>query len=278
MGSPGGIEPQLFARHGPPFFELGKPFAEYLPLSTRRTIPTYPCLILSNWSFAFITPAVQSKLQLRCADSKLNIHHSTIISMSDIWDYFKGLFKKAATSSPSQPLIHEMISRSEEEKQDYTFWKNTLVCKRLLNWLNEQYILFRANSGSKDRSVDFLNTPSSKGFVIYFHETRYSDRDIVHFFDFLKEQVLRLNYRTQISDVRTYERSQWVESVQRHYLKPRPGQNEKGQFLQRFGNIMIELTSRNDQLQHLKFRATTYKDYQYQEADPFEKLLQEVLY
>jgi len=198
--------------------------------------------------------------------------------MTDIWDYFKGLFNKAETSSPSKPLIHEMISRSEDEKQDFEFWQKTLVCKRLLNWLNEQYILFRSGSENMDRSVDFLNTPSTKGFVIYFNDTRYSERDTVHFFDFLKEQVLRLNYRTQISDVRTYERSKWVESVQRHYLKPRPGQNKEGQFLQRFGNIMIELTSRNDQIQHLKFRATTYKDYQYQEADTFEQLLQKVLY
>lgn len=197
--------------------------------------------------------------------------------MADIWEYFKGLFSKAETSSPSKPLIHEMIARSEKEKQDFEFWKKTLVCKRLLNWLNEQHILFRSGSENVDRAVDFLNTPSSKGFVIYFGDTGYSQRDSVHFFDLLKEQVLRLNYRTQLSDLRAYERPQWVESVQRHYLKPRPGQNEEGQFLQRFGNITIELTSHDDQIQNLKFRATTYKDYQYQEADTFEQLLQKVL-
>lgn len=198
--------------------------------------------------------------------------------MSDIWAYFKGLFQKAETSSPSQPLIHEMITRSEDEKVDYEFWKSTLVCKRLLNWLNEQYVLYQTNAERSDQAIDFLNTPSSKGFVVYFDQTRYSDRDIVHFFDFLKEKVLRLNYRTQISDVRSYERPKWVESVQRHYLKPRPGQNDKGQFRQQFGNIMIELTSQNDQFHHLKFRANTYKDYKFEEAQEFEQLLKEVLY
>ena len=36
--------------------------------------------------------------------------------MADLWEYVKGLFKKAEQSSPSRPLIHELIQRSEEEK------------------------------------------------------------------------------------------------------------------------------------------------------------------
>lgn len=199
-------------------------------------------------------------------------------AMSEIWDYVKGLFKKAENSSASQPLIHEMIVRTDDQKKDYEFWKSTLVCKRLLNWLNEQYVLFRTGSETPDRSIDFLDTPSSKGFVIFFGETRYSDRDILHFFDLLKEQVLRLNYRTQISDIRSYERPQWVETAQRHYLKPRFGQNEDGKFVQQYGNIAIELISRNDRMHHLKFSATTYRDFNYTEALGFEELMQQVLF
>lgn len=197
--------------------------------------------------------------------------------MADIWDYFKGLFTKAENSAPNQPLIHELIKRSEEEKEDYEFWKNTLVCQRLLNWLHEQYIIYRLEPGNIDEAVDFLDTPSSKGVVVHFSKTQYSIRDVTHFFDYLKEQVLSLNYRTQISDLRSYQRNQWVETVQRHYLKPRPGQNADGQFIQQFGNIMIELTLRNDQVFNLKFRATTYKDHKFAEAEEFPKLMQQVL-
>lgn len=197
--------------------------------------------------------------------------------MADIWDYFKGLFKKAENSAPNQPLIHELIQRSEAEKEDYEFWKGTLVCQRMLNWLNEQYIIFRLEPDNIDEAVDFLDTPSSKGLVVHFSKTQYSVRDVTHFLDYLKEQVLRLNYRTQISDVRSYERKDWVETVQRHYLKPRPSQNDLGQFIQQFGNVMIELTLRNDQVFNLKFRATVYKDHKFQDADEFPKLMQSVL-
>ena len=39
--------------------------------------------------------------------------------MADWWGYFKGLFQKEAESSPSQPFIHELLERTEEEKGDY---------------------------------------------------------------------------------------------------------------------------------------------------------------
>ncbi len=200
--------------------------------------------------------------------------------MDKLWSYFKNLFQQAEESSPSRPLIHEMIERSEEEREDYERWKNTLVLRRLLDWLNDQYAIYRVDQDRIDEALDFLNTPSSKGFVIHFNQTRYSQRDVVHFFDYLKEQVLKLKYRTQISDLRTYERASWVETIQRHYLKPGPTirqQQEDGKFTQKFGNIMIELELRNDQVFNLRFRATVYKDSLFKEPAEFKELMQELV-
>ncbi|MCB0581153.1 MAG: hypothetical protein KDD10_17815 [Phaeodactylibacter sp.] len=197
--------------------------------------------------------------------------------MDNLWNYFKNLFQKAEESSPSQPLIHEMISRPDEEKEDYERWKKTLVCRRLMDWLNAQYAIFRTAPRAIDEAIDFLDTPSSKGFVIHFHQTRYSKRDATHFFDFLKEKVLALEYRSQISDLRTYNRADWVETIQRHYLKPGPRirktRQEDGRFLQKYGNITIELELRDDQVFNLRFRATSYQDSLFQEAREFEELI-----
>ena len=201
--------------------------------------------------------------------------------MDSLWNYFKNLFNKAEESSPSQPLIHEMISRTEAEREDYKRWKNTIVCQRLMDWLNSQYAIFSAAPKDTDEAVDFLDTPSSKGFVIHFHQTGYSKRDATHFFDFLKEQVLALEYRSQISDLRTYNRSGWVETIERHYLKPGPRirkePQDDGRFLQKYGNIMIELELRNDQVFNLRFRATSYKDSLFKEAREFEELMQGIM-
>ena len=208
----------------------------------------------------------------------LNIPKST---MDKLWSYFKNLFQQAEESSPSQPLIHEMIERSAEEWEDYQFWKETLVLRRLLNWLNEQYAIYRIRPDDIDEALDFLNTPSSKGFVVHFSQTGYSQRDVQHFFDFLKEQVLALKYRTQISDRRSYQRANWVETIERHYLKPglsiRSNQEEDGRFVQHFGNIMIELEHRNDRVHNLRFRATTYNDSLFKAPAEFGELMQGVL-
>jgi hypothetical protein len=202
--------------------------------------------------------------------------------MDNLWHYFKNLFVKAEQSSPSQPLIHELIQRSEEETTDYERWKNTLVCRRLVDWLDNQYAVYRVLPHDVDEGLDFLHTPSSKGFVVHFNQTRYSRRDATHFFDYLKEQVLTLGYRPQISDTRTYHRSSWVETVERHYLKPRPhfpaeAEAAPEKIDQKFGNILIELELRDEQVHNLRFRATSYNDRLYAEAEDFQVLMKQVL-
>lgn len=197
--------------------------------------------------------------------------------MSNLWKYIKDLFNSAEDSSPSKPLFHELIHRSEEEKADYEHWKRTLVRRRLTGWLTDQYAIYQVLPKDIDEALDFLDTPSSKGFVIHFSQTRYSLRDVTHFFDYLKEQVRQLGYRSQISDSRTYHRSDWVETVQRHYLKPRPKFTEGEKMSQAYGNIMIELELRNEQVHNLRFRATSYQDRTFYEALGFKELMQEIL-
>ncbi len=212
--------------------------------------------------------------------------------MSEIWDYFKNLFQRAEESSPSQPLIHELIVRSEEDKADYRHWKQTLVCRRLLDWLSDQFAVYLQVPDQVDESIDFLDTPSSKGFVVYFFKTRYSRRDVTWLMDYLKEEVLDLGYRIQVSDTRTYQQKDWVETVERHYLKPRPRRPENSDAQvtyghptaprpsrsnQEFGNITIEFHLRDDQPHYLKFRANHYRDHKYEEAREFEELMKLIL-
>lgn len=197
--------------------------------------------------------------------------------MPNLWEQFKNLFKEAEQSSPSKPLIHELIQREEAEVKDYNFWKSTLVRRRLIDWLNDQYAIFLFQPNDIDEALDFLDTPSSKGFVIHFHRTRYSRRDVTHFFDYLKERVLQLDYRPQISDTRTYNRPQWVETVQRHYLKPKPDFEREGKINQQFGNVTIEFELRDDNVHNLKFRATSYKDRLFEDAREFSELMKLVI-
>ncbi len=197
--------------------------------------------------------------------------------MKDIWDYLKGLFQKAEESSPSNPYLHELINRTEEEKSAYKIWKGSLSQRRMMDWLNDQYAIWQALPDDIDPAIDFLNTPSSKGFVIHLSKKEYPREDAIHLFDYFKEQVLALNYKPQLSDTRTWSQKSWVETVERHYLKPRQNWAGEKKINQRFGNVTIELTFRNDLPHHLKFRATSYSDHLYAEAEEFRELMQAVL-
>lgn len=196
--------------------------------------------------------------------------------MPNLWNYFKNLFNEVEQSSPSHPLIHEMIERSDEEKQRYERWKNTLARRRLQDWLKNQYAIYKVLPEDIDEAIDFLDTPSSKGFVIHFFKTQYAKQEVQFLFDLLKEQVLKETYRTQISDRRTYNRPNWVETVERHYLKPRPQPKTEGKLHQQYGNVTIELLLRNDQVYNLKFRANSYRDHLFHDAIEFEELLQKL--
>jgi hypothetical protein len=197
--------------------------------------------------------------------------------MNNVWQYFRSLFQSEQDSSATQPFLHEMIERTEEEKVDYHTWKEQLVCKRLLNWLADQYAIFSVAPDDIDESLDFLNTASSKGFVIHFHKTQYTRREATHLLDLFKEKMQALGYRTQISDVRTYTKNNNVETIERHYVKPRPNFKREGPFDQQFGNVTIELDLRNERPHYLKFRATTYNDSQFKEAKEFRELMQQLL-
>jgi hypothetical protein len=187
------------------------------------------------------------------------------------WNQIKNIFQQAEDSSSSAPTIHEMIERQAEELTAYERWKTTAGPRRLFDWLNNQYGRHRDGLRT-DETVGFLDTASSKGFVVYFHQMNYSREEITHFFHYLKERVQTLDYRSDISDRRIFPRRDWVETQERHYLKPRIQYNEV-KMDQAFGNIMVEFELRNDVPHNLRLRATTYNDSMFEANGSFGGLM-----
>lgn len=197
--------------------------------------------------------------------------------MANFWDRLFNLEKAVSESSPNQPAIHELIQRSEAEITAYERWKSSYILQRLLDGLAEQYAAFREQKETLDGSIDFLNIPSSQGFILHFHRTNYTREEATFLFDYFKERVKTLNYRTQISDTRTYNRKHWVETVEKHYLKPRLDIVEGEKMNQQFGNVMIELEIRNDAVHNLRLRATHYHDYNFTTVQEFNGLMEVLL-
>ena len=197
--------------------------------------------------------------------------------MTNIWDFFKNYFREAEQSSASHPIFRSQLERSPEEREAYQSWEGNLTSRRIIGFLAEGYAMYQSTPASVDQSLTFLNTPSSKGFAIHFPQTDYSRQDASHLLDLLKQKVLALDYRPQHSDSRTWSEKDWAQTVERHYLKPRQSWAEGQKIDQRYGNITIELTLRNDQPHLLTFRATSYSDRLYADAADFHELMQSLL-
>jgi len=194
--------------------------------------------------------------------------------MADIWQYFKNLFQKAEHSSKTQPLLHDSIVRDTGEILAYEKWKNSLVKNQMITWIEREYGNFLNEGKTRDNSILFLDGVSTKGFAIHFSKLRYNANEITNLFDFFKEKILALNYKTYNSDKRTYVKGRFVESLSKHYLKPSLN-NMLGTppFNQEFGNISIELICQDDLPTTLKFSATSYNDRSYQKAKHFGSLM-----
>jgi len=198
--------------------------------------------------------------------------------MPSWWSKIKSIFNQSELSSPTQPAIHEIIKRSEEFLEEYDTWKGGPKHKKLLNWISEQYAIYQNKDGKLSDSIDFLHTASTKGVAIHLADSNHDTEEARYLLDYFKEKIRVHQYRSQVSDTRTYTKNTWVETVERHYLKPKPQYDELGKIDQAFGNITLLLTFRDDKVYNLKMSATAYRDRLFNAEKQFSELMRVITF
>jgi len=198
--------------------------------------------------------------------------------MPSWWSKVKSIFNQSELSSPTQPAIHEIIKRSEEFLEEYDTWKGGPKHKKLLNWISEQYAIYQNKDGKLSDSIDFLHTASTKGVAIHLADSNHDTEEARYLLDYFKEKIRVHQYRSQVSDTRTYTKNTWVETVERHYLKPKPQYDELGKINQAFGNITLLLTFRDDKVYNLKMSATAYQDRLFNSEKQFSELMRVITF
>lgn len=190
------------------------------------------------------------------------------------WDRIKQVLGGAEPKPKrvAEPYLHELIKRSPKDEQDYEHWKHAEGYEEPLHWIYRQYTSHRFKPDENSLTIDFLDTPSAKGFVLHWKTAPWPHREAMFVFDYLKERVKALGYRTYVSDMRLYNRPEWIETVERHYLKPPPS-FMADTFEQSYGNITIELTYRDAEAVQLRFSTLIFKDRNYKKAGDFGELL-----
>jgi len=196
--------------------------------------------------------------------------------MAGFWDQIKNIFGKSVDVHEQQTpaAVHELINRPEEELKDYESWKNSKRKDQALRFMQMEYkkdVLSEENYlGSTFYTI---NKPASEGFILNFNEQIFSPLEFQHFFDYLKEKILALDYKLYSSDLRIFNRPRYVESIERHYMKPRYRFNDDKHFIQQYGNIMVTQIKKDHKPVYIQLMCNRYMDRKYTAPMPFKELI-----
>jgi hypothetical protein len=183
------------------------------------------------------------------------------------------------------PMIQEEIKRSESFKNAYFKWLNEGKYRWLLQKIYQGYEAKKRNEPD-DLQIHLLKSTGANGFAVSF-SLLMEEKDLQFLMDYLKERVLELGYKSYTSDRRIFDRKEYVETIEKHYLKPITEKvnpemahyhpNNKEIYNQKYGNIIIEYITIDDKPSFLRFMQNYYADFLYTPALPFDDLVSNLL-
>ncbi|MFC3417191.1 hypothetical protein [Algoriphagus hitonicola] len=135
---------------------------------------------------------------------------------------------------------------------------------------------FKKSQINDSPQVHLLESPYANGFAVTYDHPLTPESFSKLFLAFSR-RVLALGYQQVSLDRKIEEINEQVRTTEKFYLKPpiqAPLPNEK--ITQLYGNVSIEKISINNQPSYLKLVVTVYSDRLYQDAMPFEQLMDKV--
>ncbi|WP_420316029.1 hypothetical protein [Ekhidna sp.] len=189
--------------------------------------------------------------------------------------YFEEIYTRLfSKTEDSQKTVHEneLIKRSQSFIDQFETWKSSKYTSDLLDELWQSYY-WGKQGVDKDPQMVILESTYSNGISIDY-ESKFNKNDFQYLFDFLAEQVKKLDYRLVVSRRTLTESDDRFKSIEMHYLKPKTGFVEPVD--QKFGNVQIEYIEENNEPIRIKLIANSYPDRKYKRADSFEKLAQHI--
>lgn len=114
--------------------------------------------------------------------------------------------------------------------------------------------------------------------AVFFYDPSIGPGNFQHFFDFLRDRVLALDYNVSTSDQRTLHHEGYTETIEKHFLKPQPKDcADTGRCNQRFGTVSVDLVRINGQPGFIRFTSNAYHDAIFTPPHSFDELMAAVL-
>ncbi|UOR07069.1 hypothetical protein MUN82_08205 [Hymenobacter aerilatus] len=187
--------------------------------------------------------------------------------------FLQQLFGSATTACQAE---WRPLARTRAQQESYARWVQQRV---YLNWMGpffKAYHFQKTNVRGQGLRVQLLSECGRQG-ALFFYDPSIGPGNFQHLFDFIRDRVLALGYHLSTSDCRRRPHAEYTETIEKHFLKPTPGDcPETGRCNQRFGNVTVDLVRINNQPGFIRFVSNPYHDNIFSPAHTFDELLDAV--
>ncbi|HKK39042.1 MAG TPA: hypothetical protein VJ949_06475 [Cryomorphaceae bacterium] len=182
----------------------------------------------------------------------------------------KKLFgEKEESSQEEMAPVKEKLTRGEKFLFEFQEWKDSNRSAAVLSRLSSLHHDVR--NGRETDLLHIHKTPQANGFF-FDQRTGVEAEEFSFVLDHFKERALEEGYTIYTSEKRYQEKSDYVQEVERHYLKPTIDPSMETPIDQRYGNILLEYVAYNNNPAYLKVMVSCYSDRNYTEALDFQVL------
>ena len=190
--------------------------------------------------------------------------------------FFNSLFsevfpKRKEENSISEVLVKETIKRTKSFQNEYKNWLGADMQKGLQDHLQELRLIRNSNPTA---NVNYYvhRSKLSNGFYFYL-KNPWTANDYNFFAQFIIDKLKSKGYVLSNTLREAKEIQGELGVIEEFYLKPGLRFRREMPYEQLYGNVHIEVKSKNDNVLMLKVLVNTYSDRNFKEALSFDSFL-----
>lgn len=171
--------------------------------------------------------------------------------------------------------VKENFLLKEVEQVDLDSWINSEEAERLFALVYKNFHFKRAQINGHPQ-VHIFESPYANGFAVTYEEP-FDLKSFSRLFLAFSRRVLALGYEQVSLDRKFEEINEQVKVTEKFYFKPPIQLPAEGELIsQLYGNVALEKVSVNNKPSYIKLLATVYSDRLYQDAKPFDQLMDRI--
>ncbi len=171
--------------------------------------------------------------------------------------------------------VRENFVIKESEQKDLVDWMGSENCEFFFALVCKNYH-FKRTGINDSPQVHVFDSPYANGFAVTY-QPPFDQKSFSRLFLAFSQRILALGYEQVSLDRKFEEINDQVKVSEKFYFKPPLQLPAEGELIsQLYGNVALEKVSVDNKPSFIKLLATVYSDRLYQDAKPFDQLMDRI--